>query len=1178
MLPSRRQGVRGDRGNTVSKRGVSKHESAKKTQFRLRLHDQNYLGGDELLVNPDFFPDVREGDMVRISVMENEDQNSEKLPDNFVLKVSSVKRLPAEISILSVVADIFKLSAQMIVEVEKVPKENALVESVELTLKDQYISSSEMWRLKLFLADSWLHIHKQLAMGLVKVRVKDLRTENESVNGGLVSTETTITFRSKSANLFWLVQISREMWEQAGDGRLHYELLYELIQKIAETWNEADVNHTLTVVFFARVFVGGTGRNVDDARDESKSDSRFFDVFKVVLDKVKSSDFSKDSASILRRIKHEFSVFPSTVNWAPTGGFHDESEKGAHSSEYGTLSSAMEGNTLEALNLTLNNWNDLKMDRAFPYTGTSIILMTAGNGVMKVDKLLAEITKRRLLDTGMVCETISLSSPPGHQVPILFLDEREFKLIETRSNNSEISSLPSGSKFPVEQAVRGVTGETHEQLGETVQEVAFQKFTVPDSWLRIRFCCKRFDDYALLQAPLEKPVVPFFDDGHAEDIRLNSQKEFRKHDDAIFVPPSPPNNEDRGMMEDDTNSSVEYGDEYYSPFRQEGDMTEYSRMRDLARSADQQNTSRLAGLPSRRTIASMRGKYDLGLTNRITHSSLSSKDSSLQRGLHMKTDWRGSPSPRALIDHLSGGGSTSGNEQLARFAATRILDAEFDDISVRVAPYNTHLYATDHEKAMIVEDRESSDSPLVLPEETLWKTFVDPSILPLTTTWTPDEHLLRVRGSEEYGYLLSTGKVSAEEEELVALVKELICQRMVMDYQVVTGISDETFLSPEGEQTQNKNAISHLSRVRATKSVYLTKGEQFHELIVEPESRGVRVIRRVRIDEAASKKQQYGYCLWSRAKNAFLARSTVFEYGPERVNWNKLDQILVDGLDVNLDLVSHEICRKASFVLLANRAAPGPLTGEPTQAERGGDGEIFSNFVKLFELMTKTSPEHVEIMRNGRKILLPWRHGYSAKEPLKFMVGMQPFRGLENEWIMLSCDSFFSLETCFHININWIACDGNVVSDYTQTFERRAKQLGFRMLSVPVFLFSKSLGAFENQLNHVVSPFQALVLHEFLLLHCNFLVNSASDNYVQYFHANGLVVVNITGSFLEVDRKENNRECTVTYTENTLPDFMEKDAVRIYRKITAFLDRTHSDEEVIAEAINLCVHKAISKF
>mmetsp|Transcript_18708 Transcript_18708/g.75190 ORF Transcript_18708/g.75190 Transcript_18708/m.75190 type:complete len:116 (+) Transcript_18708:173-520(+) len=114
MLPSRRQGIRGDRGNTVSKLGVSKHESVKKTQFRLRLHDQNYLGGDELLVNPDFFPDVRGGDMVRISVMENEDQNSEKAPDSVVLKVSSVKRLPAEISILSVVADIFKLSAQMV--------------------------------------------------------------------------------------------------------------------------------------------------------------------------------------------------------------------------------------------------------------------------------------------------------------------------------------------------------------------------------------------------------------------------------------------------------------------------------------------------------------------------------------------------------------------------------------------------------------------------------------------------------------------------------------------------------------------------------------------------------------------------------------------------------------------------------------------------------------------------------------------------------------------------------------------------------------------------------------------------------------------------------------------------------------------------------------------------------
>lgn len=188
------------------------------------------------------------------------------------------------LSVLSVFLVVFKT-----VEVRKASVEDARVDSIELTLKDQYISSSEMWRLKLYLCDSWLYINKQLSMRLVKVRVRELRKKGETVRGGLVVPDTTITFRSKTVNLFWLVQVSesltqacsafvsclslrqvrvclnvcvwmlvwlfqvsKEMWQHAGGGRLYVELLYELIQQIWETWNSDDASHTLTVVFFAR--------------------------------------------------------------------------------------------------------------------------------------------------------------------------------------------------------------------------------------------------------------------------------------------------------------------------------------------------------------------------------------------------------------------------------------------------------------------------------------------------------------------------------------------------------------------------------------------------------------------------------------------------------------------------------------------------------------------------------------------------------------------------------------------------------------------------------------------------------------------------------------------------------------------------------------------------------------
>lgn len=133
---------------------------------------------------------------------------------------------------------------------------------------------------------------------------------------------------------------------------------------------------------------------------------RYFDTFKVVLDKVRSSDpsFARNTGSFLRRFKQEFSMFPKLLTWK-TGIGRETSDRGGRSEPTmeGALSTAFEGNTLEALNLTLNNCEDLRMDRGFPYTGTNIVVITAGNGVMRVDRQLANVTQRRIIDSGM-CE------------------------------------------------------------------------------------------------------------------------------------------------------------------------------------------------------------------------------------------------------------------------------------------------------------------------------------------------------------------------------------------------------------------------------------------------------------------------------------------------------------------------------------------------------------------------------------------------------------------------------------------------------------------------------------------------------------------------------------------------------------------------------------------------------
>lgn len=426
-----------------------------------------------------------------------------------------------------------------------------------------------------------------------------------------------------------------------------------------------------------------------------------------------------------------------------------------------------------------------------------------------------------------------------------------------------------------------------------------------------------------------------------------------------------------------------------------------------------------------------------------------------------------------------------------------------------------HIHASQRSQADEGMVDHFQDTPLTLLHEWLWKTLVEPSILPLTIEWSPLQSLLHGRDKFEYGYVLSIPRVSFAQDEMLEVVKELVCQRMVMDYQVVVGDSDEAFMYYVAKKNSSSRSSSErefsrmgLKQMRkgysysgATRCV-LAKGDQYHELIMRPESQAVEVIRHVRKNDAAYGRRQYGYCLWSEAKNGFYARSTTFEFHGESVNWNKLDQLLVAGDDQIRD-VTDDMCRKASFVLLPKRKVAGPI-GLPTPRDTPRDKDDFVAFRKFLDCVTRGQRINVDIMDDGRGLRLPWGQGSSCwSSPLRYRVDMQPFRGDPNEWIIFSCDSFFSLESGFHIDLKWIVCDGNVVVDYSQMLQRKAKQLGFTLLPIPIVLYNKTPSAFEPCLQRTLSPLQALILHEALLLQFDFVLDSASADYARYIHIHG---------------------------------------------------------------------------
>ncbi len=108
----------------------------------------------------------------------------------------------------------------------------------------------------------------------------------------------------------------------------------------------------------------------------------------------------------------------------------------AASNKHSMMSRADQGGVLEAVNLILNRCDKDFIDRDLRRTGTSILLLTAGNGVLRVPPNITRLTQQvsccsccsacsssalvlqRLIDLGVSLDIVSVSPPPRHAVPL----------------------------------------------------------------------------------------------------------------------------------------------------------------------------------------------------------------------------------------------------------------------------------------------------------------------------------------------------------------------------------------------------------------------------------------------------------------------------------------------------------------------------------------------------------------------------------------------------------------------------------------------------------------------------------------------------------------------------------------------------------------------------------------
>ena len=126
---------------------------------------------------------------------------------------------------------------------------------VVVSIKDQFISRGDMFYFQRALVGSWIYEGQRVIDNTreIKANAREIRHGNFSAKSGIVTEDTMITFRSRSARIIWLVQLSCEMWDYSSPYEhsnqehqvceIYFDQWINFIYKLFTKWKEMKVRH-----------------------------------------------------------------------------------------------------------------------------------------------------------------------------------------------------------------------------------------------------------------------------------------------------------------------------------------------------------------------------------------------------------------------------------------------------------------------------------------------------------------------------------------------------------------------------------------------------------------------------------------------------------------------------------------------------------------------------------------------------------------------------------------------------------------------------------------------------------------------------------------------------------------------------------------------------------------------
>ncbi|QRG38493.1 hypothetical protein FDK38_002903 [Candidozyma auris] len=326
---------------------------------------------------------------------------------NFIGESSSKNKSNLQISLQSnPLQKLLDIPPRSQVLVQKV-KDTSEVEldTVEIYLKDVNFPRDSQWGLASSFVGTCCYIDQRvLYLGNKIGQVRSTFKDGRKLFSGYVSKKTNIIFRSESAKLIFLVQMSREMWHFEENGEIMFhKLVNTLFPKIFKNWLNASSHHAITIVLFTSIdltHIPWISLGAGECPTKTQ------DYYRVVVDQV--SVFSWDK--IMASLRLEFANFKRDVLMHLVDGQYRIS---------GEPCPSVKGNFLEAVNLTISLVCDRFRNTDLRHTVNHIIVITPGTGLYDVDYDLMLKTSKKMFSLDCALDIVSLSQPPLHTVPLL---------------------------------------------------------------------------------------------------------------------------------------------------------------------------------------------------------------------------------------------------------------------------------------------------------------------------------------------------------------------------------------------------------------------------------------------------------------------------------------------------------------------------------------------------------------------------------------------------------------------------------------------------------------------------------------------------------------------------------------------------------------------------------------